>query len=246
VLVFDTRYVAATRKSASHCGFADETVGSCALAVGATADGHAVKTLSDGVARTRAGCDPEHVWEESEQRYTVASLTAPSVPITAFTGEAREAVVLARAHAHARGEDRVGTEHLLLGLLDVIEGFAASALGSLGVTLDAVRDDMLRMGASSQPAAAVEDVTVTPRSRKVLELVLREAIVLGFSAADTEHILLALVSEDECVAAGILRHRVPNANPEIRNAVIRVLAATYPDMLRTERVPFQAIPRNVS
>lgn len=186
------------------------------------------------------------MWEEREQRYGVASLTAPSVPIMAFTEEAREAVVLARAHAHARGDDRVGTEHLLLGLLDVSEGLAASVLGSLGVTVDAVRDDMLRMGESSEPAGAVEDVTVTPRSRKVLELALREAIVLGFGAAGTEHILLALVSEDECVAAGILRRLVLDADPEIRNAVIRMLADTYPDTLRTQPVPFQATPRNVS
>jgi ATP-dependent Clp protease ATP-binding subunit ClpC len=186
------------------------------------------------------------VWEESERRYAVASLTAPSVPITAFTEEAREAVVLARAHAHARGKDRVGTEHLLLGLLDVSEGIAASVLGALGVTIDAVRADMLRMGASSEPAGAVEDVTVTPRSRRVLELALREAIVLGFSAAGTEHILLALVREDECVAAGILRQLVPDADPEIRNAVIRVLADTYPNTLRTQPVPFQATPRNVA
>ena len=97
------------------------------------------------------------MWEESEQRYTVASMTAPSVPITAFTEEAREAVVLARAHAHARGEDRVGTEHLLLGLLDVSEDIAASVLGALGVTVDAVRADMLRMGASSEPAVGGVD-----------------------------------------------------------------------------------------
>jgi ATP-dependent Clp protease ATP-binding subunit ClpC len=186
------------------------------------------------------------VWEESEQRYAAASLTAPSVPMTAFTEEAREAVVLARARAHARGEDRVGTEHLLLGLLDVSEGLAASVLGSVGVTVDAVGDHVLRMGAPSEPVGVVEDVTVTPRSRKVLELALREAIVLGFSAAGTEHVLLALVREDECVAAGILRQMVTDADPEIRNAVIRVLADAYPDTLRTQPVPFQATPRNSS
>jgi ATP-dependent Clp protease ATP-binding subunit ClpC len=175
----------------------------------------------------RGGCDPEHVWEESVQRYAVASLTAPSVPIAAFTEEAGEAVALARAHAHARGDDRVGTEHLLLGLLDVKEGLAALVLGSLGVTVDAVRDHVLHMGAPSEPVGVVEEVTVTPRSRKVLELALGEAIVLGFSAAGTEHVLLALVREDECVAAGILRQLVPDADPEIRNAVIRALSDAY-------------------
>jgi hypothetical protein len=56
------------------------------------------------------------VSKESAQRYAVDSLTAKSVPMTAFTEEAREAVVLSRAHARELGQDRVGTEHLLLGL----------------------------------------------------------------------------------------------------------------------------------
>jgi hypothetical protein len=53
------------------------------------------------------------VWEESEQRHAVASLTASSVPITAFTEEAGEAIVLGRAQADGLGQDGLGTEHLL-------------------------------------------------------------------------------------------------------------------------------------
>jgi hypothetical protein len=102
------------------------------------------------------------------------------------------------------------------------------------------------MGACGEPEGAAERISVAPRSRKVLELALREAIVLGFSAAGTEHMLLPLIREDECVAAGILRHLVPDADPEIRNAVIRALSDTHPHTLRTEPVPFQATPRNVS
>jgi ATP-dependent Clp protease ATP-binding subunit ClpC len=55
------------------------------------------------------------------------------VPITAFTETARWAVVLARSEAHGLGQDRLGTEHLLLGLLGVEEGLAARVLGSFEV-----------------------------------------------------------------------------------------------------------------
>lgn len=152
------------------------------------------------------------MWEDSEQRYSIASLAAPSVPITAFTETAREAIVLARAEAHGLGQDRLGTEHLLLGLLGVEDGLAARVLGSFDATADMVRDHVPAMGGCARQGGAAEDISVAPRSRKVLEFALRGAIVLGFSAAGTEEILLALIREHECVAAGILRALVPDAD----------------------------------
>jgi hypothetical protein len=110
-------------------------------------------------------------------------------------------------------------------------------LGSFDLTAEVVRDRVLAMGGCGTPRGDAEDIRVAPRSRKVLELALREAIVLGFSAAGTEHILLALIREHECVAAGILRALVPDADREIRNAVIRTLSDTQPHMLRTQPVP---------
>jgi ATP-dependent Clp protease ATP-binding subunit ClpC len=185
------------------------------------------------------------VWEDSEQRYSIAGVTASSVPITAFTETAREAIVLARGEAHRSGQDRVGTEHLLLGLLGVKTSVVHRVLGSLNVTVELVCDQVLAMGTPGPAGGPTEDITVSPRSRRVLDLALREAIVLGFSAVGPEHILLALIREHECVAAGILRALVPGADPEIRNAVIRALSETQPQMLRTRAVPFQATPRDI-
>lgn len=173
-------------------------------------------------------------------------MTAPSVPFTAFTEAARQAVVLARGDAYALGHERLGTEHLLLGLLGVQEGLAAQVLSSFAVTPEVVRDRLVRMGQPDAPVVAVEEITVIPRSRKVLEVALREAIVLGFSAVETEHILLAILDEDECVAAGVLRELVTEADPEIRSAVIRSLSRTHPHVLRSRPVPFQATPRSTS
>jgi Clp amino terminal domain, pathogenicity island component len=65
----------------------------------------------------------------------------------------REAVVLARAHAHGLGQDGLGTEHLLLGLLGVKEGLAAWVLGSFNGAAQPVRDQVLQMaGAASRRA----------------------------------------------------------------------------------------------
>lgn len=197
------------------------------------------------VARAYRACDSQRVREDSAKRYSIASLAAPSVPIAAFTETAREAVVLAQAEAHGLDQDYLGTEHLLLGLLGVEEGLAHRVLRSFDVTAEVVRVRVLAMGAPGRPTSAAKDITVAPRSRKVLKHALREAIVLGFSAAGTEHMLLALIREHECVAAGILRALVPDADPEIRNAVIRTLSDTQPHMLRTQAVPFQATPRTV-
>lgn len=80
------------------------------------------------------------MWEESAERYSIASMTAPSVPFTAFTEAARQAVVLARGDAYALGQERLGTEHLLLGLLGVQDGLAAQVLSSFDVTPEVVRD----------------------------------------------------------------------------------------------------------
>jgi ATP-dependent Clp protease ATP-binding subunit ClpC len=109
-------------------------------------------------------------------------------------------------------EHRLGTEHLLLGLLCVEDGLAARVLGSFDATADMVRDHVPAMGGCARQGGAAEDISVAPRSRKVLEFALRGAIVLGFSAAGTEEILLALIREHECVAAGILRALVPDAD----------------------------------
>ena len=181
--------------------------------------------------------------EDSAKRYAAACLTAPSVPFTAFTEPAREAVVLARGEAHALGESGVGTEHLLLGLLQANESLAAAVLFSLKVTSESVLERVARMGQTDPPAVAAEEILVIPRSRKVLECALREAIVLGFSAAGTEHLLLALSAEQECVAAGILRELVTDGELGVRNAVIQALSDTYPETLRTNPVPFQKTPR---
>ena len=120
-----------------------------------------------------------------------------------FTDRARQTVVLAQEEARRLGHTYIGTEHLLLGLLREGEGVAAQALGRLGISLTDVRSDVVRIIGELSEAPSGH-IPFTPRSKKVLELSLREALQLGHNYIGTEHILLGLVREGEGVAAQVL------------------------------------------
>jgi ATP-dependent Clp protease ATP-binding subunit ClpC len=119
------------------------------------------------------------------------------------TDRARRAVALAQAEAKMLHHDSIGTEHLLLGLLDEGEGVAAHALKDLGIGLEAARQQVeAKIGQGQQPPT--EYLPFTPRAKKVLELSLREALQLGHNYIGTEHLLLGLIREGEGVAAQTL------------------------------------------
>ena len=135
-----------------------------------------------------------------------------------FTERSRQVIVLAQEEARALGHDHLGTEHILLGLLREQEGLGARILGSLDVTVDRVRAQVVQMVGGGEQVTSGQ-IPFTPRAAKVLELALREVLSLGNSFIGTEHILLGLIDENEGVAAHILSGF--GADPEkIRDAVI--------------------------
>jgi ATP-dependent Clp protease ATP-binding subunit ClpC len=120
-----------------------------------------------------------------------------------FTDQARRVVVQAQVEARALGHNYIGTEHILLGLLSESEGLAAQALGSLEISLDAAREQVVEIvGRGTGPPSG--HIPFTPRTKKVLELSLREAQRLGDDHIGTEHVLLGLVREGDGVGAQIL------------------------------------------
>jgi ATP-dependent Clp protease ATP-binding subunit ClpC len=120
-----------------------------------------------------------------------------------FTERARQVVVLAQDEARVLRHNYIGTEHLLLGLLREEEGLAARVLGELGVELEAVRAQVVRVVGEGDEIATGQ-IPFTPRAKKVLELSLRESRALGHQYIGTEHILLGLVRENDGVAARLL------------------------------------------
>ncbi len=120
-----------------------------------------------------------------------------------FTERTRKVVVAAQEEARRMEHNYIGTEHLLLGLLREDEGVAARALGSLNVTLDEVREQVESIVGYGEEGTGGQ-APFTPRSKKVLELALREALRLGCDYVGTEHILHGLIAESDIVAVGTL------------------------------------------
>ncbi|MGO1543374.1 MAG: ATP-dependent Clp protease ATP-binding subunit [Gulosibacter sp.] len=139
-----------------------------------------------------------------------------------FTDRARRVIVLAQEEAKLLNHNYIGTEHLLLGLIHEGDGVAAKALESLGISLEAVRDQVQDIIGKGQQKPNGH-IPFTPRAKKVLELSLREALQLGHNYIGTEHILLGLIREGEGVAAQVLVKLGADLN-SVRQQVIQLLA----------------------
>jgi ATP-dependent Clp protease ATP-binding subunit ClpA len=120
-----------------------------------------------------------------------------------FTDRARRVVVLAQEEARMLNHNYIGTEHILVGLLREDGGVAGGGLESLGISVDAVRQQVKEMiGTGGQAPSG--HVPFTPRAKKVLELSLRESLQLGHDYIGPEHIMLGLIREGDGVAAQVL------------------------------------------
>ncbi|HEX6797193.1 MAG TPA: Clp protease N-terminal domain-containing protein, partial [Ktedonobacterales bacterium] len=138
-----------------------------------------------------------------------------------FTERARKVVGLAREEAQRLNHNYIGTEHLLLGLVREGDGVGAKVLQSMGVELPRVRaavESIIGRG----DRIVLDDVGLTPRARKVLELATDEARRYNHHYIGTEHLLLGLVREGDGVAAGVLESLGVNLE-KVRAQTIQVL-----------------------
>ncbi|PZD70835.1 ATP-dependent Clp protease ATP-binding subunit ClpC [Acaryochloris thomasi RCC1774] len=120
-----------------------------------------------------------------------------------FTEKAIKVIMLAQEESHRLKQMFVGTELILLGLIGEETGIAATVLKSLGANLPKARLDVEKsVGKGSSPVKA--EITFTPRSKRVLESALEESRQLGHSYVGTEHLLLALIKDEQGVAAQVL------------------------------------------
>lgn len=133
---------------------------------------------------------------------------------------------MAQEESRALGHSHIGTEHELLGLLHDPVSIAGQVLGSLGITAEHVREQVVRMVASADEATTGR-IPFTPRAKKVMELSLREAMNLGHKHIGPEHLLLGLARENEGVATGILISCGADAKT-IRDAVMPLLPGPDP------------------
>lgn len=142
-----------------------------------------------------------------------------------FTRRAKEALDLAVRAAGELGHGYVGTEHLLIGLLEEGEGVAARVLTENGVRQDKVMGLVSQLISSDQMVRMEDESGYTPSARRVLENSYREAVRFKARLIGTEHLLISIIRDNDCVASRLLN----TIGINIQKVYIDVLAALGED-----------------
>jgi len=155
-----------------------------------------------------------------------------------FTQRARNTVIHAQEEARELGHPAIGTEHILLGLLREGEGVGAKALMNLGVDLENLREEIKKYIGQNQSASEgpAGDLPITPRAKKVFNTAFDEARLQGVNYVGTEHLLLAILREEEGVASQVLLAMGVKLE-DLREQVILLLGGELPGMMNQE--PYQ-------
>ncbi len=142
-----------------------------------------------------------------------------------FTEQARAALQVATETAYELSHNYVGTEHLLIGLLGV-DGVAGQVLEENGVDGGRILEMVNRLIASGGTAAVASEDAMTPRAKRILEQAYRESVRLGAQLIGTEHILIALLKEPDCIAVRLLS----TVGVNIQKVYIDILTAIGQDV----------------
>ena len=153
-------------------------------------------------------------------------------PFDRFNDRAKRVLALAQDEAIRFNHNYIGTEHLLLGLVREGEGVAARVLDSLGVELSKVRTAVEFIIGRGDSTTSPSEITLSPRTKKVIELAIDEARKLGHSHVGTEHLLLGLVREGEGIASGVLESLGVSLE-KVRHQVIATLGQQHPATAET-------------
>ena len=164
-----------------------------------------------------------------------------------FTERARRSIVLAQEEAQRLGNNYIGTEHLLLGIISEGESVAAKVLENLGVGLQKVRSEVEAIVGKGGPTAQ-QEMVFTPRAKRVIELAFEEARALAHNYIGTEHLLLGLVREGEGVAARVLSNLGVDPS-KIRAEITKLLGvetAVAPQKERTKTPTLDSYGRDLT
>lgn len=121
-----------------------------------------------------------------------------------FTDRAKKVMNLARQEAQRFNHEYLGTEHILLGLVQEGNGVAANVLKNMGIDLNKIRTEVEKIVKTGASMVTMGQLPFTPRAKKVLELSMEEASNLSHNYIGTEHLLLGLIKENEGIAAQVL------------------------------------------
>lgn len=157
-------------------------------------------------------------------------------PFDRFNDRAKRVLALAQDEAIRFNHNYIGVEHLLLGLIREGEGVAANVLQSLGVELAKARTAIEFIIGRGDLTTPPNEITLTPRVKKVIELAIDEAKKLGHSHVGTEHLLLGMVREGGSIGTGVLESLGVSLE-KVRHQVIATLGQQSPVGMRTRRDP---------
>ncbi len=144
-----------------------------------------------------------------------------------FTERARKVLAFAQEEARNMNYPYVGTEHILLGLIREGSGVASQVLNKLGIDADKVRQRVKELVEPGQGGAAVQELLLTPRGKRVIELAVLHARNMGHNYVGTEHLLLGLISEGEGVAARVLASMGADVN-RVQQLLAQMLGGGQP------------------
>ncbi len=143
-----------------------------------------------------------------------------------LTPRARQILLLAKQEAERFNHDRIGTEHLLLGILALNEGVAVNVLKSLGLNLAQLRLEVEKVCGTGGATKTDGPMPLTPRLKRVLVFAAQEAQAMNYNFIGTEHLLLAILREGESQAARVLQNLNVNFD-EVRQAILKTLDSDY-------------------
>ncbi len=121
-----------------------------------------------------------------------------------FTEKARIAINKAHEAACTMGHGYIGSEHLLLGIIDEGTGVGAKILDNAGVKREAIYDKIKELMGENPPLPKHTELALTPRSKRILELAAMEARAMGHGYIGTEHILVGIIKDGDGVGANVL------------------------------------------
>ncbi|MBZ0152572.1 MAG: ATP-dependent Clp protease ATP-binding subunit [Planctomycetes bacterium] len=142
-----------------------------------------------------------------------------------FTDRAKKVMSFARQEAMKFNHEYIGTEHILLGLIQEGSGVAANVLKNMTVDLEKIRHEVEKIVKTGPSMVTMGQLPFTPRAKKVLELSLEEASQLSHNYIGTEHLLLGLIRENEGIAAQVLMNLGVKLD-EVREEVLEFLGAS--------------------
>jgi len=145
-----------------------------------------------------------------------------------FTDRAKKVMNLARQEAQRFNHEYLGTEHILLGLVQEGSGVAANVLKNMGIDLNKIRMEVEKIVKTGPSMVTMGQLPITPRAKKVLELSMEEAGNLGHNYIGTEHLLLGLIKENEGIAAQVLLNLTVKLE-DVREEVLDFLGADTSD-----------------